>query len=513
MIDESLNAQLPPSNEEYIESQNAIVKGRIDKMNAFRADGIPVYATGFLPTAHAADLKAAYANETHESMESKSVEVKVAGRIMAVRLFGKGSFAVIKDETGTIQLHVGCNTIGAENYERYKKFDIGDIVGAEGTLFVTKTGELTVRCQSISLLTKSLRPLPEKFHGLTDTEARYRQRYLDLIVNDDVRDVFKKRSKILMELRKFMVENGFMEVETPILQTQAGGAAARPFITHHNALDMDMYLRIALELFLKRLVVGGFERVFEVNRCFRNEGCDRRHNPEFTMMEFYMAYGTYTILMDLVEKLFKTLAQNVCGTTKVHWNGNDVELGGTWRRLRVREAVAEALSVDESKLSEHDFLVSAAKRLPEPISDADIANKTDGHLLMDIFEQCVEETLIQPTFVYEYPASVSPLSRRNDEDPEFVDRFEIFICGMEFGNAYNELNDALDQRNRFREQVKQKLMGDDEACPMDDDYVCALEYGMPPTAGCGIGIDRLVMLLTDSDSIRDVMLFPTMRPE
>ena len=512
-MNEETKSLLPPSNEEYIASQNAIIQTRIEKMNAFKSEGVEVYATGYQPNAHAADLKREYEGETHESLEEKNVEVKLGGRIMAVRNMGKCSFCVLKDGTGTIQVFVARDNIGVEDYTRFKKFDIGDIVYVEGSLFITKTGELTVRCTTLKLLTKSLRPLPEKFHGLTDTEARYRQRYVDLIVNDDVREVFYKRSLICQKLRNFMADNGFMEVETPVLQIQAGGAAARPFKTHHNALDTDMYMRIAPELHLKRLVVGGFERVFELNRCFRNEGCDRRHNPEFTTMEFYMAYGTYTILMELVEKMVQTLAMEVCKTTTLHWNGKDIEVGGTWRRLRIREGVAQVLGVDEAKLADRSFLEDVVAHLPEPIRGEELAKKSNGHLLMEIFEQRVEETLVQPTFVYEYPASVSPLSRRNDVDKDFVDRFEIFVCGIELGNAFNELNDPLDQRQRFLDQVKKKLEGDEEANPMDDDFVQALEYGLPPTAGCGIGIDRLVMLLTDSDSIRDVILFPTLRPQ
>lgn len=512
-MNEEQKQLLPPDNAAYIESQNAIVKARIEKMNAFREEGVEVYANGYEPDSHAADLKARYAGETHESLEAKNIAVKLGGRIMAVRNMGKCSFCVMKDGTGTIQVFVARDAVGAEEYARFKKFDIGDIIYVEGVLFITKTGELTVRCAMLKLLTKSLRPLPEKFHGLTDTEARYRQRYLDLIVNDDVREVFYKRALITRKLRRFMEDNGFMEVETPILQTQAGGAAARPFKTHHNALDLDMYMRIAPELFLKRLVVGGFERVFELNRSFRNEGCDRRHNPEFTTIEFYMAYATYLTLMDLVERMVQTLAREVCGTTKLHWNGQDIEVGGAWRRLRIREGVAQALGVAEEKLDDRGFLEETVAHLPEPLTGEGVAKMSDGKLLMEIFEQRVEATLIQPTFVYEYPASVSPLSRRNDANREFVDRFEIFVCGVELGNAFSELNDALDQRQRFLDQVKKKLEGDEEANPMDDDYVQALEYGLPPTAGCGIGVDRLVMLLTDSDSIRDVILFPTLRPQ
>ncbi len=512
-MSEDIKNTLPMENSEYIASQNAIIRNRIDKMNAFREEGLDVYATGFIPTARAAELKKLYGAETHESLEEKHVHAKLAGRIMNIRVFGKGSFAVLKDATGSIQIHVGRDGVGEETYARYKKFDMGDIVGVEGDLFITKTGELTLRCESIQLLTKSLRPLPEKFHGLTDTESRYRQRYLDLIVNDDVRDVFFKRSVIIQKIRAYMADHGFLEVETPILQAHAGGAAARPFITHHNALDMDMYLRIAPELFLKRLIVGGFERVFELNRNFRNEGLDRRHNPEFTMMEFYMAYGTYTILMEYIETMVQTIAMDVCGTTSLKWNGNDIEVGGSWKRLRIREGVAAALNVSEDKLSDRAFLEEACAALPEPVRGDALKGKSDGHLLMEIFEQRVEGSLIQPTFVYEYPSSVSPLARRNDVDGEYVDRFEIFVGGVELGNAFNELNDPLDQRQRFLDQIKKRLEGDDEAHPMDDDYVCALEFGMPPCAGAGIGIDRLVMLLTNSDSIRDVILFPTMRDQ
>ena len=504
-----------PSNDAYVEeSYNQIMKGRLDKIRTLNADGKLGYVNdGFMPADHAADLRRAAEGKSRDDLEALAIDCKVAGRIMSMRVMGKCSFAHIKDQSGTIQLFVNRNIIGDDAYAAYKKFDMGDIVAAEGRLFITEKGDIAIRVTTVRLLTKSLRPLPEKFHGLTDTEARYRQRYLDLIVNDDVRATFYKRSLITQKIREFMVRNRFMEVETPMLQIQAGGATARPFRTHHNALDHDMFMRIAPELFLKRLVVGGFERVFEMNRCFRNEGLDRRHNPEFTTIEFYMAYGTYTLLMEFTEQLVQFLCDEVCGTRDVEYNGNVIHLDGSWRRLRVREGVAAALGCDEDKLSDRAFLEDAVRHLPEPLSADDIRHKSDGHLLMEIFDQRVEETLIQPTFVYEYPASVSPLSRRNEQNPDYVDRFEIFVSGFELGNAFNELNDALDQRQRFLDQIQKKLEGDEEAHPMDDDYIRALEYGMPPCAGEGIGVDRLVMLLTGAESIRDVILFPTMKPE
>ena len=514
-MSEEMKNDVVVSNAQYVESTyNQIMKGRLDKIKALNEVGKLGYTNdGFMPDAHAAELKEAYAVKTREELESLDVKCKLAGRLMSMRVMGKCSFAHIKDQSGSIQLFVNRNLIGDEAYAAYKKYDMGDFVAAEGTLFITEKGDLALRCTRVRLLTKSLRPLPEKFHGLTDTEARYRQRYLDLIVNDDVRETFKKRSLITQKIREFMIRNQFMEVETPMLQIQAGGATARPFKTHHNALDHDMYMRIAPELFLKRLVVGGFERVFEMNRCFRNEGLDRRHNPEFTTIEFYMAYGTYRLLMTFTEQLVQFLCDEVCGTRKITYNGNEIDFDGTWRRLRIREGVAQALGCDEAQLADRAFLEDAAKHLPEPLSEDELKHKSDGHILMEIFDQRVEATLIQPTFVYEYPASVSPLSRRNEDDPNFVDRFEIFVSGFELGNAFNELNDALDQRQRFLDQIQKKIEGDEEAHPMDDDYVRALEYGMPPCAGEGIGVDRLVMLLTNAESIRDVILFPTMKPE
>ncbi|MFA5625475.1 MAG: lysine--tRNA ligase [Bradymonadales bacterium] len=492
------------------------MRGRIDKMKALSEEGIEVFASGFRPRNRASDLHERYKNSTNEELEALGAKGEIAhlaGRIMAVRLFGKGAFAVIKDSTAKIQIHISKSVLGDEAFELFKRLDIGDIIGVYGPLFYTKTNELSVRAQHFELLSKSLRPLPEKWHGLTDTESRLRQRYVDFIMNDEVRNVFALRSRIISELRKQMLALNFLEVETPMMHSLAGGAAARPFKTHHNAHNMELYLRIAPELYLKRLIVGGFERVFELNRNFRNEGISRRHNPEFTMMEFYMAYETHESMMQYVEKIVQNVAESSIGTHKIHWSGYDIDLAGPWRRLRIREAVAQALDLPESALADREVLERAARELPEPPLPAQIAAQSDGHLLMAIFEQRCEASLIQPTFVCEYPASVSPLARRNDAAPEFVDRFEVFIGGIEIGNAFSELNDPLDQRQRFLDQIEAKAAGDEEAHPMDADYIRALEYGMPPCAGCGLGIDRLVMLLTACESIRDVILFPLLKPE
>ncbi len=500
-------------NDAYIASQNAVIRGRIEKMQEFRETGRAVYATGFVPADRAAKLVATYGELDHDALVEKDTHVSVAGRIMAVRVFGKASFAVIKDGTGTIQLHVKRDVIGVDEYKAYKRFDVGDFVGATGVLFKTKTGELTVRCDTLELLTKSLRPLPEKWHGLTDAETRLRQRYVDLMVNDEVRAVFVQRSRIVQRLRELMVERGFLEVETPMMHAQAGGATARPFVTHHNALGLDLFLRVAPELYLKRLIVGGFERVFELNRNFRNEGLSRRHNPEFTMMEFYVAYGSYTMLMEMIEAMVIDLAATIANSDVLHWEGMEIKLAKPWRRLRIREGVAQALEIDEAELAKRETLIAHATRGQDALAPADAEKLSDGHLLMHLFETRVEASLIAPTFVYEFPASVSPLARRSEEDPDYVERFEVYMGGIEIGNAFNELNDPLDQRQRFLDQISAKLAGDLEAHPLDEDYVRALEYGMPPTAGAGIGIDRLVMLLTGASSIRDVILFPLLRPE
>jgi lysyl-tRNA synthetase class 2 len=428
---------------------------------------------------------------------------------MALRSFGKATFFHIQDVSGRIQIYAQRDDLGVEAYGIFKKFEMGDIVGVHGTLFRTKTGELTVKAAGVRLVTKSMRPLPEKFHGLKDVELRYRQRYVDLMVNERSREIFRKRTAIIQFIRNFLNERGFLEVETPMMQPIPGGAAAKPFITHHNALDMDLYLRIAPELYLKRLLVGGFERVYEINRNFRNEGIDTKHNPEFTMIEFYWAYATYEDLMDLTEELFSSLAQAVTGSTTVTYQGHDIDLAHGWQRLSFHESleriggVAPEIFLDAQRCRE--FVL----RLGETVGKEEKL----GKLQAKIFDNLVEPKLIQPHFIYGYPTDISPLSRKNDANPDITDRFELFICGQEMANAFSELNDPVDQRERFEEQVRERAQGDDEAHVMDEDYIRALEYGMPPAAGQGIGIDRLVMLLTDSPSIREVILFPLLRPE
>ncbi len=469
--------------------------------------GINPYPNDFRPEQVAADVHAAHPDDS--VIADPPPTYVVAGRIMARRSFGKAAFIQLQDRSGRIQLYVRKDDVGEEVFADFETFDIGDIIGASGFPFRTKTGELTVSVTSIRLLTKSLLPLPEKFHGLTDTETRYRQRYVDLIVNPESRDVFIKRSRIVSLIRDFMVKHDFLEVETPMMQQIPGGATARPFVTHHNALDMELFLRIAPELYLKRLVVGGFERVFEINRNFRNEGISVRHNPEFTMMEFYQAYATYEDLMDFTEKLLCHVAMEVLGGLDFNCQGLDISFQQPWRRLTVKEAILEYGDIDAKTLEDRDLAYAYAKGigldLPEEISY--------GKLIIEIFEEVAETKLIQPTFITAYPTEVSPLSRKNDHDPEIVDRFELFIAGRELANAFSELNDPRDQKERFLAQVAAKDKGDEEAHYMDEDYIRALEYGLPPTAGEGIGIDRLVMLLTDSPSIRDVILFPQLRKE
>jgi lysyl-tRNA synthetase class 2 len=494
-----------------MEDHSEQVRVRFDKLKRLRERGENPFKNGIHPTALAADLHRAYDEKSKEELEALSFRCSVAGRVMAIRIFGKASFITLRDRSGAIQLFVQKDKVGEEGYARFKELDIGDTVHGEGPVFKTKTGELTVMVEKpLTLLTKSLRPLPEKYHGIADVEIKYRQRYLDLIMSEESRAVFVKRSRIIDEIRRFFVEHGFMEVETPMMHPIAGGATARPFVTHHNTLDMDLFLRIAPELYLKRLVVGGFERVFEINRNFRNEGISIKHNPEFTMLEFYQSYATYEDLMDLTERLFQRVADRVLGTRKLVYQGTPIDLEGPWRRLSVEDAIVEHTDFkDRAKLRDRAALLEFGKARKLPMNPKD----STGGLAMVIFDELVESKLVQPTFVTHYPADVSPLSRKNEKDPWLVDRFELYVYGREMANAFSELNDPVDQRERFEEQARAKQAGNEEACDVDDDYVRALEYGLPPTAGQGIGIDRLVMLFTDSASIRDVILFPQMRPE
>lgn len=507
----------PKENKDESE-QSEQVQIRLGKLNRLRQQGENPYKNGLIPTTVAMDLHHLYDQKSKEELEAFAKEpatshflnCSVAGRVMAIRDFGKASFIRLQDRTGIIQLFIQKNRIGDVGYGLYKELDIGDIIFAKGTVFKTKTGELSVNCDSLELVTKSLHPLPEKYHGIADVEIKYRQRYLDLIMSDKTRETFRKRSKIIDEARKFFIENEFMEVETPMMHPIAGGATARPFLTHHNALDMDLYMRIAPELYLKRLVVGGFERVFEINRNFRNEGISIKHNPEFTMLEFYQAYATYENLMGMLETLFQRLAQNVVGTTKLSYQGAQIDLKGPWQRIRVEDAILQFTDFnDRNRLRDRKALLEYGKKKNLPMDPKDSV----GGLIMVIFDEEVESKLVQPTFVTHYPLDISPLSRKNDRDPFLVDRFELYIYGREMANAFSELNDPLDQKARFEAQVQAKEAGNDEANDMDLDYVTALEFGMPPTAGAGIGIDRLVMLLTDSASIRDVILFPLLKPK
>ena len=442
-----------------------------------------------------------------EEFENKNVSL--AGRLMSKRGMGKSSFCDLQDRDGRIQLYVRINDIGEEEYENFKKLDIGDIIGVTGRVFKTRMGEISVHIDSYTLLAKSLRPLPEKFNGLKDPDARYRQRYLDLIVNPDVKATFILRSKIIAAIRRFLDNRDFLEVDTPILNTIPGGAAARPFITHHNTLDIDMYLRIAPELYLKRLIVGGLERVYELGRMFRNEGMSIKHNPEFSMMEVYQAYTDYHGMMELAESLISTVAMEVLGTTKIKYQGQDIDLTPPWTRITMIEAVSKYTGVNFDEIKTDEEARNAAKAKGMEIE----GNPVKGEVLNMMFEEFVEPNLIQPTFVMDYPVEVSPLTKRKPDRPELTERFELFITGREFGNAYSELNDPIDQRERFLEQVKKREAGDEEANMLDEDFLIALEHGLPPTGGLGIGIDRLIMLLTDSFSIKDVLLFPTMKPK
>ena len=489
--------------------ENQIVAERRTKLQTLRSQGI-AFPNDFRRTHLAGELQASFAETTNEDLEAAQTKVAVAGRMMLKRVMGKASFATIQDMSGRVQLYVTRDELGEPLYEQFKHWDLGDILGAQGTLFRTRTGELSVKVSSLRLLSKSLRPLPEKFHGLADQEQRYRQRYLDLITNPDAQRVFKARSDIVQAIRQFFVARGYLEVETPMMQPIPGGAAARPFVTHHNALDMDLYLRIAPELYLKRLVVGGLEKVFEINRNFRNEGISTRHNPEFTMLEFYEAYQDYHYLMDLTETLLRQVAQEVAGTTSLSYQGETIELGKPFDRLTMAQAIAKhSTRYPLHELEKPDYLRAALALFGVEIFPGDGV----GLLQLKLFEQTTESKLIQPTFIVAHPTDVSPLARRNDANSSVTDRFELFIAGREIANGFSELNDPEDQSERLRHQAESKAGGDEEAMFYDADYVRALEYGLPPTAGEGIGIDRLVMLLTDSPSIRDVILFPQMRPE
>ena len=491
-----------PSVQEEV-SLSELLQIRRDKLSELQNAGKDPFAvTKYDVTHHSTDIK-----ENFDAMEEQTV--RLAGRLMSKRGMGKVVFADLQDGKGRIQLFVKIDEVGEEALAAFKKYDIGDIVGVEGAVFRTKMGEISIRAREIVLLSKSLLPLPEKFHGLTDKETRYRQRYVDLIINPESRRAFEIRSKFVKYLRNFLDSRGYMEVETPVLNTLAGGAAARPFITHHNTLDIDMYMRIATELHLKRLIVGGLERVYEVGRIFRNEGMDTKHNPEFTTVELYQAYADFNDMMDLFEALLSGAAMDILGTYEVEWQGEKISLAPGFRRMTMAEAVKEHLGVDFMAIEDDAEAVAAAKRVGV---DMDGVEPTWGHALFECYDQKVEEHMVQPTFITMHPVDVSPLAKRSPTDPRLTERFELFICRSEMGNAFSELNDPIDQKQRFQKQVEMRAKGDDEAEMMDEDFITALEYGLPPTGGLGIGIDRCVMLLTGSDSIRDVILFPTMKP-
>ena len=485
-------------------SLSELLQIRRDKLAALREQGQdPFVLTRFDVTHHSDEIK-----DRFEELEGQTV--RVAGRLMSKRGMGKAVFSDLQDGAGRVQLYVRIDDVGEEALNAFKKYDIGDIVGVEGEVFRTKRGEISVKAKTITLLSKSLLPLPEKFHGLTDVETRCRQRYVDLIVNPDVKRNFIIRSQFIKHVRDFMDARGFMEVETPVLNTISGGATARPFITHHNTLDIDMYMRIATELPLKRLIVGGLERVYEMGRIFRNEGMDNRHNPEFTTIELYQAYADFNDMMDLFEDLLSSAAQKILGTYQVEWQGEQIDLTPGWPRLPMHEAVKQYTGLDFMAITSDEEAVTAAKSIGVELPET--ADKTWGNALYEVFDQRVEEKLIQPTFITMHPVDVSPLAKRSPKDPRLTERFELFICRSEMGNAFSELNDPIDQRQRFQKQVEMRARGDDEAGMMDEDFLTALEYGMPPTGGLGIGIDRCVMLLTNNDSIREVLLFPTMKP-
>ena len=490
-------------NQEPEVDMNQLMQIRRDKLTKLKEEGKnPFEITKFNRTHTSKQIV-----ENYDELEGK--DVTVAGRLMAKRIMGKASFCHIQDGDGRIQSYVSINELGEESYKQFKEDDIGDIIGITGFVFKTKTGEISIHAKEVTLLSKSLRPLPEKYHGLKDTDLRYRQRYVDLIMNPEVKETFLKRVQILQEIKNILNEKGYLEVETPILNTIAGGAAARPFITHHNTLDMDMYLRIANELYLKRLIVGGFDKVYEMGRMFRNEGMDIKHNPEFTNIELYSAYEDYNDMMDITEEIISKVALKVLGTTKITYQGTEIDLTPSWKRISMIDAIKEVTGVDFNTIETDEDAKKAAENLHVELDELKL---TRGEIINQVFEAKVEETLIQPTFIYDYPVEVSPLTKRKPSDPRLTERFEVFIGAREYGNAYSELNDPIDQYERFKKQAEARAAGDEEANMMDDDFINALEYGMPPTGGLGIGVDRLVMLLTDSASIRDVLLFPTMKP-
>ena len=498
-----MSEQMENPNQEVQQDLSQILKVRREKLAALQQEGRdPFVETKFVVSHHTQEIK-----DQFDALEGSTVTV--AGRLMSKRGMGKVSFCDMQDKTGRIQLYARKDEMDEEVYNRFKKYDIGDIVGVTGEVFRTQRGEMSVRCKDVKLLSKSLQPLPEKFHGLTDKELRYRQRYVDLIMNPESRRNFEIRSKFVKYLRNFLDSRGFMEVETPVLNTLAGGAAARPFVTHHNTLDIDMYMRIATELHLKRLIVGGFERVYEVGRIFRNEGMDTKHNPEFTTVELYQAYADFNDMMDLFEDLLSGAAKEILGTYEVEWLGEKISLAPGFRRMTMAEAVKEHLGVDFMAIDDDAEAVAAAKSVGV---DMDGVEPTWGHALYECYDQKVEQFMVQPTFITMHPVDVSPLAKRSAKDPRLTERFELFICRCEMGNAFSELNDPIDQKQRFQKQVELRAKGNDETEMMDEDFINALEYGMPPTGGLGIGIDRSVMLLTGSDSVRDVILFPTMKP-
>ncbi|WP_208560547.1 lysine--tRNA ligase [Marinilactibacillus kalidii] len=493
-----------PSNQETLNDQLMV---RRDKMNELRERGIDPFGGRFERTHFSSELHEAFEDKTKEELSEEEHMVVIAGRMMTKRGKGKAGFANLKDKKGTIQIYVRKDAVGDEEYESFTTADLGDFLGIEGKIMKTNTGEVTVRAQKLTYLSKALRPLPDKYHGLTNVEQKYRQRYLDLIANDHSFDRFTKRSQIIQEIRNYLNGQDYLEVETPLLHNLAGGAAARPFITHHNALDMELYLRIAIELHLKRLIVGGMEKVYEIGRVFRNEGIDTTHNPEFTMLELYTAYHDVSDVMNLTEDMIKTVAQKVIGEDKLSYGEETIDLGSPWARRHMVDLIKEQTGIDFWQKMSNDEARQLAKEHNVAVDDY----ATFGHVVNEFFEAFVEETLIQPTFVYGHPLEISPLAKKNDEDARFTDRFELFIARHEYANAFSELNDPIDQRERFEAQMKEKDQGNDEAHEIDEDFIESLEYGMPPTGGLGIGIDRLVMLLTDAHTIRDVLLFPTMK--